>query len=413
MMLVRTVVVAAALAVCIGVVGCTQQAPTGSAPSSSGSNSGGPSGGGSSPAASSSPGGDGTTAPSHTPAPDPIAGLSLEQRVGQLFMVGTKATTAEAGTLADITGRHVGNIFLSGRSYGGVAATAAVVAKLRARVGAASTGGLPLLVATDQEGGQVQVLHGSGFSSIPTGLAQGKLGTVALQADAKSWGAQLQSAGVTMNLAPVADLMGSAAAAAKNPPIGAFQREYGFTVSGVLGHVDAFRRGMTAAGVVPVLKHFPGLGYVTKNTDTSSGVVDSTISAGGANVGMYRSEIAAGASCIMVSSATYARIDPKAPGVFSPTMVTSVLRNQLGFGGVVLTDDLSGAAQVQAWSPSQRAILAIEAGVDIVLVSRTPTVAPQMVDAVVAKARTDPAFDKLVNAAARRVVTLKKAQLAG
>jgi beta-N-acetylhexosaminidase len=109
----------------------------------------------------------------------------------------------------------------------------------------------------------------------------------------------------------------------------------------------------------------------------------------------------------MVSTAIYSAMDPSTPAVFSPTVVRGLLREQLGFSGVIMTDDLSAPKQVQAWSPADRAVMAIEAGVDLVLVSAEPALAAQMVEAVVAKAQSDPAFDGLVNAAARRIVELK------
>jgi len=393
------VVSTVALVVALGLAGCGS---VGSPQASPGSSSGGGSGGGSGPA---------TPTPTPTPTVDPIAGLTLEQRVGQLFMVGTTASAAEPGTLNLIAQRHVGNVFLSGRSTIGVAATKAVTAKLRAQVSASSTHGIPLFISTDQEGGEVQVLQGPGFSAMPTGLAQGGLSATALAASSTTWGAQLHAAGVNMDLGPVVDLVSSATAAPKNPPIGAFQREFGFTAATIVTHANAFRQGMTASNVVTVIKHFPGLGFVDKNTDTSANVVDTVTGPDGVDVGIYKSEIAAGATCVMVSSATYKRIDASSPGVFSHTMVTGLLRDQLGFTGLIVTDDLSGAKQVLSVTPGNRAIRAIEAGVDIVLVSKDPDVAAAMVDAVVAKAKTDPAFAAQVDTAARRIVEAKRAQL--
>jgi beta-N-acetylhexosaminidase len=346
---------------------------------------------------------------SATPStPDPIAGLSLAQQVGQVFMVGTTATAAQPVTLGMIAGQHVGNVFLSGRSTLGVQATASVVASLRAQVNAASTDGVPLFVATDQEGGQVQVLRGPGFDTIPTGVGQGQLSPAALQAASQRWGAQLKSAGVNMDLAPVVDLVGTPAAAPANPPIGAFQRELGFSPTAVVAHADAFRAGLATSGVQTVIKHFPGLGFVNANTDTTAGVTDTAVTATGADVGIYKTQIASGARYIMVSSAIYQQIDPSSPGVFSHALVTGLLRQKLGFSGVIVTDDLSGAVQVEYLSPADRAIDAIEAGVDIVLVSKDPTVGPVMVAAVLAKAQSDPSFAKLVATAARRVVTAKR-----
>jgi beta-N-acetylhexosaminidase len=328
-----------------------------------------------------------------TPTPaaliDPIAGLTLAQRVGQLFMVGTSASAAQQATLDAISLQHVGSIFLSGRSSAGVPATAAVVSTFTSLVNPATTGDEPLLVATDQEGGEVQVLQGAGFSRIPSAVEQGGMTSEELQASARTWGAQLRAAGVNMDLAPVVDLVASAQAAAGNPPVGAFQREFGDDPSTIESHADAFRAGMSASGVETVIKHFPGLGRVSANTDTRSGVTDTVIGRNGADVGIY------------------AHIDASAPAIFSPIVVGDLLRGQLGFEGVVMSDDLSAPRQVAAWSPADRAILAIQAGTDIVLVSAVPGLVPQMVDAVLAKAQSDPAFAKLIDAAARRVVTLK------
>lgn len=340
-------------------------------------------------------------------ASDPIAGMTLAEQVGQLFMVGTTAAGAEGITLDSISDLHVGNVFLSGRSHAGVAATAAVVEQFRARVTAAATARQPLLIATDQEGGEVQVLQGPGFDAMPTGVAQSGMTASEIESASTRWGAELAAAGVNMDLAPVVDLVDSRSAAPANPPIGLFQREIGFTPGAIVAHANAFRIGLAKSSVVTVLKHFPGLGHVSENTDTSRGVVDSSVTAGGADVGIYRTEIAAGAPCIMVSSAVYAEIDPTAPAIFSARVVTGLLRTTLGFKGVIISDDLSAAAQISNYSPAARAIDAISAGDDIVLISSNPTLAPTMVDAVLAKAEQDPAFAKQVAVAARAVVELK------
>ena len=342
------------------------------------------------------------SSPTSTAAVDPLAGLTVEQRVGQVFMVGSTSTGAEAATLAAVRDRFVGGIFLSGRSQAGTAATAAVVAQFTAE-----SPDHPLLVATDQEGGQVQVLQGPGFSEMPSAVQQGAMDAASLQTSATVWARELASAGVTMNLAPVVDLIHDSSAAASNPPIGGYDREFGFDAGGIVAHADAFRAGMTAGGVTSVLKHFPGLGAVSANTDDTAGVTDTATNAQSDSVGIYRSEIASGADTIMVSSAIYTQLDPAAPALFSPTIVTGLLRDSLGFDGVVITDDVSSATQVAAWSPADRAVLAIGAGCDIVLVSRTPTIAAEMIDAVVAKAKNDPAFAKLVDAAATRVLASK------
>jgi beta-N-acetylhexosaminidase len=166
---------------------------------------------------------------------------------------------------------------------------------------------------------------------------------------------------------------------------------------------------MRAAGVVATVKHFPGLGRVTANTDTTAGVTDAATKADGGAVGVFRDVLATtsdGAGprpWVMMSTAVYSQIDPSLPAAFSPTVV-GLLRGALGFDGVVITDDLSAAKQVQAWSPGDRAVLTIEAGGDVVLASADPSVADAMLDALLTKARQDPAFEAKVDAAAHRVV---------
>ena len=334
--------------------------------------------------------------------------MTLQQKVGQLFMVGTPATQAGTTALDAVSGLHVGNVFLSGRSHAATAATAAVVSQLTALATPDATAGLPLFVATDQEGGEVQVLQGPGMDAMPTALQQGAMPPPALQQAATTWGGQLKASGVNMNLAPVVDLIPSPQFAPDNPPIGGFDRQFGYDPATITSHADAFRAGMSAAGVVSVVKHFPGLGAVTANTDTDSGVTDTTTTATSASVGVFATEIQNGAKVVMMSSAIYTQLDAASPAVFSSKVVTGLLRGTLGFSGVIMSDDVSAAKQVSPWSPADRAILALQAGVDIVLVSASPELAAPMVAAVVAKAQADPAFAKVVDDAARRVVELKR-----
>lgn len=349
-----------------------------------------------------------TATPAPAPTSDPLAGWTLEDRVGQLFMVGTPLAdgAADPTTLAAVRDDHIGGIFLQGRSSAGAAATAQLVSAFTA----VSPQGRPgLWVATDQEGGDVQVLSGLGFEQIPSALAQGRLDPAALRSAAARWGAQLTAAGVNMNLAPVADIVTSPETAPGNPPIGALDREYGYDQATVAAHAGAFAQGMRDGGVLPTFKHFPGLGHVGSNTDTTAGVTDRFVTADGADVGVYRTATGEGPAVVMMSTAVYALIDPTSPAAFSPAVVTGVLRQQVGFTGVVTTDDLSAAEQVQAWAPADRATLAIEAGVDLLLVSADPTVFPAMYQAVLTRAQSDSGFAAKVDAAARRIVAAKAA----
>ncbi|MEG3613906.1 glycoside hydrolase family 3 N-terminal domain-containing protein [Isoptericola haloaureus] len=365
------------------------------------------------PGPSASPSAAPSPAPSPTPAPsdgaapepdDPAAALSLEEKVGQLLVAGTPAAddAVSPATRTAVVDHHVGNVFLHGRSEAGLDATRELV---DAATALAPPSAPPMLVATDQEGGLVQVLRGPGFSELPRATEQATWRPARLEREATTWGTELADAGINLNLAPVMDLVPAANQSA-NAPIGYFSRNYGTTARSVVDSATAFSAGMQAAGVEPVIKHFPGLGRVTENTDTTEDVVDDTITAGSEDVEVFGAGIDAGARFVMLSNAVYTQIDPDRPATFSPAVV-AILRDDLGFDGVIITDDVSAAAAVDDRQPADRAVSAVEAGVDLVLASADPSVVPEMADALVARAQDDPEFAAQVDAAVERVLAVK------
>ncbi|HKU31630.1 glycoside hydrolase family 3 N-terminal domain-containing protein [Arthrobacter sp. NyZ413] len=350
-------------------------------------------------------------APPHEPPPHPtpeqeLAALTLEQRVGQLFMVAAKADGSDAATVGRLLDSHIGNVYLAGRSQAGVAATAGVVDRLKAAVSPGSSRGIPLYVATDQEGGAVQVLSGPGFQQIPPALAQGNADPAQLRADARTWGSQLLQAGVNMDLAPVLDTVPSPGFAPSNKPIGAFQREYGFTPSAVSGHGNAMAAGLRDAGVVPVVKHFPGMGRVSLNTDVSGNVHDTETTRTDPYLAPFKTAIDGGVRWVMVSNAYYDKIDPDHVAPFSPAIMRTMLRADAGFSGVIVSDDLCNAVQLSPWSMGDRATSFIGAGGTMVLCA-DPAAIPEMYGRVLQRASTDPGFRKDVDDAALTVIRVK------
>jgi beta-N-acetylhexosaminidase len=337
-----------------------------------------------------------------------LARMGLTERVGQLFMVGAPATSEAGQTLPLLRQYHVGSIILTGRSSLGVEATAQTTAVLQSEARSTSSVGLPLLIATDQEGGMVQVLGGPGFSNLPTALQQGATPVDSLRAQAQAWGFELHAAGVNVDLAPVLDVVPDSGAMS-NAPIGAFDRQFGQDPANVAEHGLAFIRGMENAGVSPTIKHFPGLGRVNGNPDNSSAVTDDVTSRHDAYLMPFAAAIKAGAPIVMVSTATYRLLDPNYPAAFSRTIVTGILRGDLSFTGLVISDDLGRAVQVRGWSPGERAVDFIAAGGDLVLTVE-PKVIPEMIAAVMSKAQGDPVFRAQVDTAALRVLLAKRAR---
>lgn len=316
-------------------------------------------------------------------------------------MVGNPTGAVNAQLSRWAARQHVGNVMLTGRSTAPVGRVADLTAALRQLT---TVSGVGPFIATDQEGGKVQVLKGPGFDRMPTALVQGSWDQATVTDRAAHWAGQLKAAGVNMNLAPVAD---TAVSGADNPPIGDFDREFGHTPRAAGAGAAAFAKGQLAQGVAVSVKHFPGLGSVTKNTDFSASVVDTVTAKDSPSIGAFRQVIDAGVPFVMVASATYQKIDPDHLAVFSPT-VLGWLRDGLGFSGAVITDDLSGAKAPQILPPGPRAIAAVSAGDDLLLLSAQPQVLPTMWQAVRDKAASDKAFRGRLQSAATRVVAAKQ-----
>jgi beta-N-acetylhexosaminidase len=219
------------------------------------------------------------------------------------------------------------------------------------------------------------------------------------------WAAQLRSAGITMDLGPVADTV-PAGTEADNPPIGAFDRQYGSDPAQVADAVTATVGGLQDAGVVATAKHFPGLGRVQVNTDTDVGATDPETSPADPFLAPFAAAVTAGTGAVMISSATYPQLDPDRLAVFSPA-VLRLLRDQLGFDGVVITDDLGMAVALTGVPVGQRAVDAVAAGVDVVL-TVSPADAAPMAQALADRAAADPTFAPRVRESAGRVLALKE-----
>jgi beta-N-acetylhexosaminidase len=309
--------------------------------------------------------------------------------------------------LRAILDSHLGNVMLTGRSDKGVGHTARVSAALQSRTTLAATRRVGLLVATDQEGGLVQVLQGPGFDDLPTALVQGGWAVGRLYDRAARWAHQLHRAGVNMNLAPDVDTVPGPRAASHNPPIGQYDREFGYTTRVVGRHGRAFLRGMHRHAVVAAAKHFPGLGRVHANPDTTQGVTDTVTRRHDRYLRPFATAVRAGVPAVMMSTAIYRRIDRGTPAAFSRTIVTGMLRGDLGFRRVVISDDLGQAAQVSSWSPGARAVRFLRAGGDLVL-TVDPGTLPAMYGAVLHRAQHSDAFRARVRDSALRVLTLKQ-----
>jgi beta-glucosidase-like glycosyl hydrolase len=351
-----------------------------------------------------------TTSARPTPAPettpeqlvdDALAALDRRAQVAQLFVIGVPLDDLGAGDAVAEAG--VGGLFMAGRSQAPVDEIAAVAERWQA-----AAPGPRLWIAVDQEGGAVQTLQGEGFDRLPPAREQGALPAAELAALAEGLGASLAAAGVNLDLAPVVDVV-PAGTAAGNAPIGAHGREYGSTPEEVTTAAGIVVDGLAAAGVTATLKHFPGLGRVAGNTDDTAVVHDSVTTADDPQLTVFPTLAdSPAAPFVMSSSAIYDRIDGSVQAMFSSVVLTDVLRGQLGFDGVVISDDVGNADAVSGVPVGERAVRFLSAGGTLVLTVATDQFEP-MLEAVLARAEADAAFAAVVDAAVR-VALLAKAR---
>ena len=333
-----------------------------------------------------------------------LASMTLQQRVGQLFMIKLPSLGVGATIRDAITNWHIGNVWY-GRRTDGVTAIRAVSDALQSLATDAATGGVPLFISANQEGGLVQGLSGPGFETIPSAVVQGTWSIDRLGSEAGVWGSDLGDAGVNVDFAPVADVV-PAGTESQNAPIGQLRREYGSTPQSVADHVVAFIDGMHVGGIGTTVKHFPGLGRVEGNTDSTAEVVDDVTTRDDPDLEPFRAAIQDGQTeFVMASLATYTKIDPDHIAAFSHTILTDMLRDDLGFDGVIMSDSLSATA-VLAWGPGTRAQSFLLAGGDLIVL--TPfTTATSMITSVTKRAQAHADFAAVVDAAALRILQAK------
>jgi len=326
--------------------------------------------------------------------------MSMTAMVAQLFDVGIDVGAIDSG--ASVVRSGAGGVFLRGRSRAGLA-LAPALARLQAAARAA--GVVPPHVSADEEGGVVQSVSGPGIPEWPSAADQGTWALAEFMARSAGWAAALHDLGVTLNLAPVADVVAESAVAT-NAPIGVPRRNYGTKPLAVASRVVVVSSALQASGIAATIKHFPGLGRVTTNTDTMPTTVDNVTTASDENLQPFAAAIESNVDAVMVSSARYPRIDPDQPAMFSHRVVTDLLRGQLHFGGLVLSDDLANAKAAASTPVGARAVKFLRAGGDMVVIVAAADFRP-MFDAVLAVATTSPTMAARVRNAARHVLESK------
>jgi beta-N-acetylhexosaminidase len=287
----------------------------------------------------------------------------------------------------------------SGVLFLGTAAPPASLSEdLRALSTAAGSNG-NLLVMADEEGGGVQRLAGAvSWLPWPRDMAQ-TMSPDQVRAQAATVARQMRALGVTVDLAPVADVDAGPGPSASNPD---GRRSFSGDPSIAARYVVAFLNGLRDGGVLPVVKHFPGLGGSTGNTDQGPAATLPFASLKQSGIPPFSAAVTAGAPAVMVANAAVPGLTSQPAGL-SPSVVSGLLRKTLGFSGLVVTDSLSAGA-ISAATPSLPAAAAtsIAAGADVVLFGSTLT--PTQL-AALQPGQVQQTFDGIVSAVSSAVAS--------
>lgn len=295
------------------------------------------------------------------PAAAQLEKLSVEQKIGQLVIVGMEGTTVDDMSIRMLEKYHVGG-FIFFRDN--IQSTAQAVKLFNDLKKANESNPLPLWLSLDEEGGRVTRLPDE-LVKIPASGVIGKSKNPKLAEEVgRQIGRRLSGYGLNMDFAPVLDVNSNP----RNPVIG--DRAFGSTADQVSRMGLAAMKGIAGAGVVPVVKHFPGHGDTAMDSHLGLPVIkhDKT-RLNQVELAPFRDAIEAGADVVMVGHLLMEKIDPDTPASFSKPVITGLLREELGFEGVVITDDMTMGAVAQSEKGiGEAAIQSVLAGTNIVLV---------------------------------------------
>jgi beta-N-acetylhexosaminidase len=321
--------------------------------------------------------------------------MTLDQKLGQLFLIETVWTGYNADVDNMVHGMHAGAMIIYNQNMTTQAQLTDFIATIQAHAD------LPMLVSTDQEGGVVnRLLPFIGLQPSAQDMASSGNPDVARQLGAQ-WAHDLLALGVNTDLAPVVDVR-------TDPAAIEFTRLFGDDPATVDRFAGAFLQGVQDAGVIGTLKHWPGIGSVTLDPhDTLPTITRTKAQLEATDFAAFRDLLADRPGMIMVTHVIVQSVDPTRPATLSPAVVNGVLRGELGYQGVVMTDSLYMAGISVRYSLGEAAVLSILAGDDLLEGAWDTNSMREMLDAIKAALASGRLTEDRINQSVRRILALK------
>ena len=325
--------------------------------------------------------------------------LSLKRAIGQMIIAGFEGTSLPIPLLGALTKGEIGGVILFSRNFESREQIAKLVSEIHA-----IPSPYPIWVGIDQEGGKVQRIGESfGSPKIPAAQDIGHMTVVQAETIARHASRDLKSLGFDINFAPVLDIHTNP----DNPIIAS--RAFGSTPEKVIEYAIPTFKAMMEEGIIPCGKHFPGHGDTSQDSHTDLPEVMHGIQRlRDVELRPFAAAIQAGIPLIMSAHIVMTGLGERYPSTLSPQIMTGLLREELGFKGVIVSDDLEMDAIIDRFSLIKAVLLGIHAGCDAFLVCRSQYLWLPLCSQILAEAQKDDALSTRIFASAHRILEVKR-----
>ncbi|MDQ0058618.1 beta-N-acetylhexosaminidase [Paenibacillus harenae] len=340
-----------------------------------------------------------TAKPAVDPIQEQIDGMTLEEKIGQMVIIGLEGTRADKDAINMINKNKIGGFILYKDNMNNADQ---IVSLLNALKSKNETNKVPLWLSVDQEGGKVNRLP-KAFVAMPTAKSMGAADNENYtQAVGQATGLALKSLGFNMDFAPVLDINSNP----DNPVIG--NRSFGSDADTVIRHGIETMEGLRSSDIAAVVKHFPGHGDTSVDSHLELPVIGKSLSElKKFELLPFKEAIAQDADAVMVAHLLIPSLDDANPASLSKRIITDLLRDELGYDGVVMTDDMTMGGIVNHNDIGEAAVRSVLAGTDIVLVGHDNVKQIKVLNALKASAAEGDLTEEMINAHVHRILALK------
>lgn len=328
-----------------------------------------------------------------------ISSMSLDEKIGQMILAGISGTTVDTNTRNLVNQYHVGGIIFYKNNFETANQTIQLVNQIKAE----NSSNLPLFLSVDQEGGRVTRLPG-GLINFPPNKRIGevnnptfsyKIGTLL--------GRELREFGLNLDFAPVLDINSNP----NNPVIG--DRSFGNNPEIVSKLGIQTMKGIQSQNVIPTIKHFPGHGDTSVDSHLELPIVNKSLKElEKLELIPFKQAINHGADVVMVAHILLPKLDKNNPASMSKVMITNILRKQLGFEGVIITDDMTMEAITDHFAIDESAVESVKSGSDIILVEHDYKHVVKIISALKNAVQKGEISGQRIDESVERIIKLKR-----